>query len=29
MDRTLTGEEVHRVTDTIIETLAAQGVRLK
>ena len=29
MDRTLTGEEVHRVTDTIIETLAAQGIRLK
>ena len=29
MDRTLTGEEVHRVTDTIIETLATQGVRLK
>ena len=29
MDRTLTGEEVHKVTDTIIETLAAQGIRLK
>ena len=29
MDRTLTGEEVHLVTDTIIETLAAQGIRLK
>ena len=29
MDRTLTGEEVHQVTDTVIETLAAQGIRLK
>jgi phenylalanyl-tRNA synthetase beta chain len=29
MDRTLTGDEVHKVTDTIIETLAAQGIRLK